>query len=351
MTRWAEDPDGAADALILRSLPDIAVAGRVLLAGTSRSLPAALDRLGAAWTAWSRRLGDGTAGGDAAAATAAWPPAGPFDLALVRLPKAREEAAMTVHAALSVLAAGGRHILYGGNDEGIRPAAALLEQLTGAVATLAARGHGRVLAARRPEDRTALGASLAAWRTVSDVEIAGVPRAWASYPGCFAAGRLDEGTALLLAHLPAVAPGERVLDYGCGTGPIAAAVLARQPAARVDGLDSDSVALSAASENVPAARLVLGTRLADAGRGDYAAILSNPPLHQGIAEDHRLLERLVADAPRHLAPGGHLRLVVQRRLGLERLLAQRFARVDMLAQTSRFRVWTAATPLQPARSP
>ena len=42
MSRWSEHPDGAADALILRSLDDIAAAGQVLLVNQSRALPAAL---------------------------------------------------------------------------------------------------------------------------------------------------------------------------------------------------------------------------------------------------------------------------------------------------------------------
>ena len=37
------------------------------------------------------------------------------------------------------------------------------------------------------------------------------------------------------------------------------------------------------------------------------------------SQDHALLERLVADAPLHLAPGGLLQIVVQRRLPLDRL--------------------------------
>jgi 16S rRNA (guanine1207-N2)-methyltransferase len=335
MSRWAEDPDGAADALILRSLDEIAVAGRVLLVNQGRALPAALRGRGVECAIWNRRLVDGMP-------AAPWPPRGPFDLALVRLPKARDEQAMTTHAALSVLRAGGRLILYGGNDEGIRPAASLLEQLVDGVETLAARGHGRVLTARRPERTGAQRGSLEAWRAVSEMEIAGRVRAWVSYPGCFAAGRLDEGTALLVSALPALAAGARVLDYGCGTGAIAAAALGVQPALRLDAMDSDAVSLEAARENVPMARLVLGTGLADAGRARYDAILSNPPLHQGIAGDRSLLERLASDAPAHLAAGGHLHLVVQRRVALERLLARHFAKVEIAADTGRYRVWRAA---------
>jgi 16S rRNA (guanine1207-N2)-methyltransferase len=335
MSRWADDPEAAADALILRSLDDIGIGGRLLLVNQGGTLPSRLQ--GLAFDLWNRRLVH-----DLPAAP--WPPSGPFDLALVRLPKARDEQAMTLHATLGALAAGGRLILYGGNDEGIRSSAAMLKELAGDARTVAVGGHGRVVAARRPASTHGLRDSLAAWRGVTRVEIGGIGRDWVSYPGTFAAGRLDEGTALLLSVLPPLAADARVLDYGCGSGPIAAAALALQPGLKVDGLDNDAVALVAARENVPQARLVLGTGLPDGGgRRDYDVILSNPPLHSGIAEDHTLLDRLVAEAPSHLAPGGLLQLVVQRRVPLERELAQLFAKVEIAAETGRYRVWRCRT--------
>lgn len=343
MSRWADDPEGAADALILRGLGDIGLAGGVLLVNQSGALPARLESQGLSFSLWNRRLAQGLP-------AAPWPPSGPFDLALVRLPKARDEQAMTLHATLSVLAAGSRLLLYGGNDEGIRSAAAMLKKLAEDVEIVAARGHGRVVAAWRPASTEGLRASLAAWRTLSQLEIAGARRDWVNYPGTFAAGRLDEGTALLLSTLPPLAADARVLDYGCGSGAIAAATLALQPRLTIEAVDNDTLALEAAHENVPQARLVLGTGLADAGRRDYDAILSNPPLHSGIAEDHALLDRLLAEASSHLAPGGLLQIVVQRRVPLERRLAQHFAKVEIAAETGRYRVWRARVGVRPSGS-
>jgi len=60
-----------------------------------------------------------------------------------------------------------------------------------------------------------------------------------------------------------------------------------------------------------------------------------------MAEDHTLLQHLIAAAPGHLRAGGILQIVVQRRVPLERWLAQHFASVAIAAETGRYRVWRA----------
>ena len=332
MSRWADDPERAAGELIRRALDAIDLRGHLLLANHAGALATLLGARGLAFELWNRRQ---TGGGTAEP----WPAAGPFDVALLRLPKAKDEQEMAAHACLGVLAPGGRLVVYGGNDEGIRSAAGRLERLCGEVDTLATRGHGRVVAAKRPADVSRLRSSLEAWRSTATLEIGGSRRPWVSYPGVFAADRIDEGTELLIGALPPLPAGARVLDYGCGTGVIGGAAAAHAPGIALDLLDSDSVALQAARENLPGARLVLGTTLADTGGVRYDAILSNPPLHTGLAEDHVLLERLIADAPAHLAPGGVLEIVVQRRIPLDRLLSERFSAISTAAETGRFRVW------------
>lgn len=56
----------------------------------------------------------------------------------------------------------------------------------------------------------------------------------------------------LLDHA-ALAPGEHVLDLGCGTGTLAIAALERQPRARLTGLDADPEVLSKAQHKAAAA--------------------------------------------------------------------------------------------------
>jgi 16S rRNA (guanine1207-N2)-methyltransferase len=194
---------------------------------------------------------------------------------------------------------------------------------------------------RRPDDATRLRPHLSDWRRTKELPIGGTARAWVSYPGIFADGRIDEGTALLLANLPPLPTRSRVLDYGCGSGIIGATALAQQSDLALTLIDNDTVALEAARENVAGARFVAGTRIIDAGRVIYDAILSNPPLHTGLSEDHAHLERLVADAPTRLASDGLLLMVVQRRIPLDRMLGERFASVAIVAETGSYRVWRA----------
>ena len=342
MSRWAKDPEEAADQLIGRALAALNLEGRVLVASPdgAGSLRCELQRRGIGCKVWARRVGERQ---DAAAGAQPWPPSGPFDAVLLRLPKSKDEQEMAISASISVLAAAGRLILYGGNAEGIRSAAGLLKRSCAELATLATKGHGRVIAAL-PAHRAPTRASLAAWRQTTTLSISGVVCTWVSYPGVFAAGRIDAATALLAEAMPDLSAGMRALDFGCGSGVIAASALAHRSSLRLDMLDHDAVALTAAAENVPAGRPILGRRLADTGATLYDAILSNPPLHRGIAEDHGVLHALVADAPKHLERGGVLQIVLPRKVALEGRLARHFASVTLAAQNASFRVWRAAAP-------
>jgi 16S rRNA (guanine1207-N2)-methyltransferase len=341
MTLWRSDPDRAADRLILLSLAalrdtyGLIPPQSVLLINQTATLPEDLDRAGFAVTVWNRRL-------TSIHGAATEPAAGSFDAALIRLPKSKDELAMLAHQTAVLLRADGHLIIYGGNDEGIKSIARRLEGLSSTIVTVSTRGHGRVLAIKRSHVNAARS-TVDDWRQVQTLSCDHNPgQPWVTYPGLFADGALDPGSALLLAHLPALKPGAAVLDYGCGTGPIARNILDRDASARVDMLDNDALALMAASENVPGSRAaVLGCNLSATAGRRYDLIVSNPPIHSGIREDHAALHRLIATAPTHLTADGALVLVVQRRIPLDAVLAKAFGTVATLADDGRFRVWLA----------
>lgn len=270
----------------------------------------------------------------------AWIPAGPFAAATLRLPKAKDELDMAVHAAASVLEVGAPLWVYGANDEGAGSAGRVIEPLLGPTRTVASGGRCRVLeAVRRVEGPTPRG-TLAEWRRSTSLEFPGGAREWISYPGIFARGRLDPGTrALLEAVRMLPLAGRRVLDFACGSGEIGAFLSGLEPTVLVDLLDADTVALAAAGENVPGARLIPSDGF-DALVGErYDLIVSNPPYHEGKAQTVGVVERLVRGAPDHLETGGSLMLVTQRRFPMAALMKSTFKTVEVSLDSGPHRVW------------
>ncbi|MDR1767484.1 MAG: methyltransferase [Propionibacteriaceae bacterium] len=140
--------------------------------------------------------------------------------------------------------------------------------------------------------------------------------------GVFAADRLDIGTSVLLrACAPPAGPG-RVLDLGCGWGPIAVALAVASPSLLVDAVDVNERALDLCRRNAErhgvADRVRAFTPAAtspDEDRAVYDEIWSNPPIRVGKAA---LRELLATWLPR-LKPGGAARLVVGKNLGADSL--------------------------------
>ncbi len=264
----------------------------------------------------------------------------------LRLPRAREELRMALYAGASVLETGGRILLYGAKDEGIRAAPGSLTHLFAGVRTLGIGGHCRVVEARRAEGGVGPRGCLEAWRETVELGFPGLPSVWVSYPGVFAHGRLDPGTRLLVESLPPFASGARVLDYGCGSGVVGGVARARNPGVRVELLDVDAVALEAARENVPGARVLLRDGLPPREEGPWDAILSNPPFHRGKAEEPEMILDLVREVPGRLDRKGRLILVAQRRLALEEILARWFRMVELRSEGGGYRVWEGREPLR-----
>ncbi|GAA1842164.1 class I SAM-dependent methyltransferase [Microlunatus capsulatus] len=159
--------------------------------------------------------------------------------------------------------------------------------------------------------------------------------------GVFAGDGLDRGTAVLLRASAPPTGSPRVLDLGCGWGPIAVGIAVHCPGAQVDAVDVNDRALGLCRDN--AAALGVGDRVRalrpeqveDAAR--YDQIWSNPPIRVGKEALHVLLLRWL---PR-LTPDGEARLVVGRNLGadtLQRWLVEQGHPTERVASAKGFRV-------------
>ena len=152
-----------------------------------------------------------------------------------------------------------------------------------------------------------------------EVEIWGRSLTLATANGVFAGDGLDRGTAALLRASPPPTGSVRLLDLGCGYGPVALGLALASPDARVDAVDVNERALALCRDNAAALGVADRVRVLapDEVEPDvrYDQIWSNPPIRIGKAALHELLLRWL---PR-LRPDGTARLVVSKNLGADTL--------------------------------
>jgi 16S rRNA (guanine1207-N2)-methyltransferase len=136
--------------------------------------------------------------------------------------------------------------------------------------------------------------------------------------GVFSPERIDTGTQVLLASVPAPPPGGNLLDLGCGWGPIALTLALESPHATVWAVDVNERALDLVRANAEKMSIQNINAVTPENVPDgitFMTIWSNPPIRVGKNELHGLLEKWV---PR-LEAGCDGWLVVQRNLGSDSL--------------------------------
>jgi 16S rRNA (guanine1207-N2)-methyltransferase len=284
------------------------------------------------WNRWKK----GTA------AASVWPEEEGVDVALLRLLPERAAMELALHCLAAKMREEGELWIVGANDEGIKSWPKRLQPWFKDVETIEFKRHCRLIRAYRTSISEQLRSDLEAWKELLEISIDGIERPWVSYPGLFARGELDPATEMLLDTVKEERFKRAALDFCAGQGMIAATLLQRHPELVVHGLDSDTLAKAAFEENLPGTPFFLS----DSWRGlspqnRYSAILSNPPIHQGRAEDQRVLNELIEQAPKWLERKGILWLVTQKRILVEKRLRAQFRYVSCPAESSRFWVWRA----------
>jgi 16S rRNA (guanine1207-N2)-methyltransferase len=159
--------------------------------------------------------------------------------------------------------------------------------------------------------------------------------------GVFAGDALDRGTAVLLRESPVPSGRPRILDLGCGYGPIALAIATACPGAVVDAVDVNERALELCRDNARALGVADRVHVLRPDEADpetrYDEIWSNPPIRIGKGPLHALLLHWLD----RLATDGVARLVVAKNLGadtLQRWLGEQGYAVQRVASAKGFRV-------------
>ena len=152
-----------------------------------------------------------------------------------------------------------------------------------------------------------------------DFSVAGTAFSLQAAAGTFSSAKLDKGTAVLLSLSDQFPRQGKVLDLGCGWGPIGIAIAKLAPGTKVWGVDVNARSVALANQNAQGLSLgnfqaVLSENLPSDLKFDE--IWSNPPIRIGKEALHDLLTTYLS----LLTTNGRAMLVVQKQLGAESLL-------------------------------
>lgn len=159
--------------------------------------------------------------------------------------------------------------------------------------------------------------------------------------GVFSEKRLDEGTKLLLSNLPRLRG--KVLDFGCGAGVIAVALLKAQPELTLECVDINAMALLSCELTLKANNFNALTYPSDGlsqTNGQFDGIISNPPFHDGLKSTTDIARDFVSDSVQKLKKNGTWQIVANRHLPYSDIIATHFGEVSVIAENNRYKIYS-----------
>ena len=250
-------------------------------------------------------------------------------------PKSKQEAQFQLQNLFSLMPVGTELFIVGENRAGVRSAEGIIETFGPLVKIDSARRCG--LYHERLEKQCDF--NLEDWWENYQTGSLTI----ATLPGVFSRDGLDIGSHLLLSSLEPHMKG-KVLDVGCGAGVLSAAMAKMSPKVKLTLTDVSAAALESSRATLAANDIqgeVIASNVYSDVNGRFDMIISNPPFHDGMQTSLTAAETLIRGAAKQLQIGGELRIVANAFLPYPQLLDDVFGSHEVLAQTGRFKVYSA----------
>ncbi|WP_127532436.1 class I SAM-dependent methyltransferase [Paenibacillus kobensis] len=181
-------------------------------------------------------------------------------------------------------------------------------------------------------------------RQVHETELRGIRFKFTTDAGVFSKSGIDYGSRVLIDALD-IAPDAKVLDVGCGYGPIGLTCAKLANRGHVTMIDINERAVQLAAENAKLNGIsnvtLLQSDIYEAVRGgSYNVIVTNPPIRAGKAVVHRIFE----EGFDLIEPGGSMWVVIQKKQGApsaEAKLMELFGSVEEVTKDKGYRIFKA----------
>lgn len=262
-----------------------------------------------------------------------------FDSVIIYYPKAKALAAYLINLAGQHLRPDGDLVVVGENKGGVR---SIVKQMPAYFDTPFKRDNARhCLLFISQLIKKAPAIKLTDWVSKYQLDTPQGEITICNLVGVFSEKRLDEGTKLLLSHLPKLSG--RVLDFGCGAGIIAAALLKAQPELKVECVDINAMALKSCELTLEANNFTAMTYPSDGlaqTQGRFNGIISNPPFHDGLKKTTDIAKTFVRESVQRLANGGHWHIVANKHLPYSDTIFEFFGQVNTLAENNKYKVYS-----------